>query len=74
MSPSNRKLAAQSLVDVSRRSGTAKHAIDVVEQSQSDSPGDGNTRTAPTTVKRNDQFLKALEELRIVTRNTGDVR
>lgn len=52
-------LAAQSLVDVAGSLEHAKHAIDVVEQSQCPSPGDDSTVTSPTTIKRNEQFLKA---------------
>ena len=56
------QLAAQNLVDAAGSPEHAKHAVDVVEQSQGDPPGDGNTPASPTVVKRNDQFLKALED------------
>lgn len=55
------QLQAQKLVDVVGSSELAKHAIDIIEQSQSASPGDDGTRASPAIVKRNDQFLKALE-------------
>ena len=56
------QLEAQKLVDLVGSSELAKNAIDVVGQSQSASPGDSSTPAPPTTVKRNDQFLKALED------------
>ena len=56
------QLEAQKLVDLVGSSELAKNAIDVVGQSQSASPGDSSTPAAPTTAKRNDQFLKALED------------
>ena len=56
------QVAAQSLVDVAGSPEHAKHAIDVVEQSQSASAGDDSTLTSPTSIKRNDPFLKALED------------
>ena len=56
------QVAAQSLVDAAGSPEHAKHAIDVVEQSQSASPDDDSTLTSPTTIKRNDPFLKALED------------
>ncbi len=57
------QLAAQSLVEVAGSPEHAKHAIDVVEKGQSSSPGDDGTANSPTIRKRNDQCLKALEEL-----------
>ena len=54
--------AAQNLVDVVGSPELAKHAIDVVEQGQSESPGDDVRRASPKAAKRNDQFLKALED------------
>jgi hypothetical protein len=56
------QVAAQNLVDVVGSPALAKHAIDVVEQSQSDSSGDRDTPTSPTTVKQNASFVKALED------------
>lgn len=56
------QVAAQTLMDAAGSSEHAKHAIDVVEQSQSASSGGDGTQASPTTVKRNDQFLKALED------------
>jgi hypothetical protein len=56
------QVAAQTLMDVTGSPEHAKHAIDVVEQSQSAAPGDESTRASPKTVKRNDQFVKALED------------
>ncbi len=56
------QLAAQRLVDVVGSSKLAKFAIDVVAHSQSDSPVYDSTPASPTTIKRNDQFLKALED------------
>jgi hypothetical protein len=56
------QVAAQSLVDTAGSPEHAKHAIDVVEQSQNASPGDKSTQVSPTTIKRNDQFVKALED------------
>jgi predicted transcriptional regulator len=67
------QVAAQSLVDTAGSPEHAKHAIDVVEQSQNASPGDKGTQVSPTTIKRNDQFVKALEDFENVTRNTFDV-
>ncbi len=55
-------VAAQNLMDVTGSPAHAKHAIDVVEQGQHDSPGDGGGPASPMPVKRNDQFLKALED------------
>jgi hypothetical protein len=57
------QVAAQSLVDAAGSPEHAKHAIDVVEQSQSDSPGGDSTQVLPTTIKRNDHFVQALEDL-----------
>ena len=56
------QLAAQTLVDAVGSPELAKHAIDVFEQSQSDSPGNGKALAPRKAVKRNDQFLKALED------------
>ena len=56
------QVAAQSLVDAAGSPEHAKHAIDVVEQSQNDSPGDASTQVSPTTIKRKNHFVKALEE------------
>lgn len=56
------QLAAQSLVDVAGSPEHARHAIDVVEQSQGGSTADGKARASTTIVKRNEQFLKALED------------
>ena len=56
------QVAAETLVDTAGSPEHAKHAIDVVEQSQSASPGDKSTQVSPTTSKRNDQFVKALED------------
>jgi len=56
------QVAARNLVDAAGSPEHAKHAIDVVEQSQGDSPNDGSTPTAPAIVQRNDRFLKALED------------
>ena len=56
------QVAAQALVDAAGSPEHAKHAIDVVEQSQSASPSDDSRQVSPTTVKGNDQFVKALED------------
>jgi hypothetical protein len=56
------QLAAENLVDVVGGPELAKHAIDIVEQRQSDSSGDGSTQAAPAIAQRNDQFLKALQD------------
>lgn len=56
------QVAAQSLVDSAGSPEHARHAIDVVEQSQRDSPGDDSTQVSTTTIKRNNHFVKALEE------------
>ncbi|HRX79999.1 MAG TPA: hypothetical protein P5307_13100 [Pirellulaceae bacterium] len=57
------QVAAQSLVDAAGSPEHAKHAIDVVEKSQSASPADHSTQVSPTIIKRNDHFVKALEDL-----------
>ncbi len=55
------QLQAQKLVDLTGSPELAKYAIGVVEQSQSDSPGEGSSPASPPTSKGNDQYLKALE-------------
>jgi hypothetical protein len=56
------QVAAHTLVDAAGSPEHAKHAIDVVEQSQRASPGDDSTQVSPTTIKRNVHFVKALED------------
>ena len=56
------QLEARKLVDVAGSPELAKYAIGVVLQSQSTPPGEDRTPAPPTTVKRNEQFLKALED------------
>jgi hypothetical protein len=55
------QLEARKLVDLVGSTELAKNAIDVIGQSQSASPGDNRTPGSPTILKRNEQFLKALE-------------
>ena len=55
------QIEAQKLVDLVGSSELAKNAIDVVAQSQGASPGDSSAPAPSTTVKRNEPFLKALE-------------
>lgn len=56
------QIEAQKLVNLVGSTELAKNAIDVAGQSPSESPRDDRTPTAPTTVNRNDPFLKALED------------
>lgn len=56
------QLEAQKLVDLVGSTELAKNAIDIVGQSQSAPPGDNSVPIPAATVKRNDPFLKALED------------
>ncbi len=57
------QIEAQKLVDLVGSTELAKNAIDVVGQSQIASPGVNGALASPTSVKRNDPFLKALEDV-----------
>lgn len=56
------QVEAQKLVNLVGSSELAKNAIDIAEQRQSASPSNESTEGAPTTVKRPDPFLQALQD------------